>query len=569
MVALLDSTLTGGQLVCHILCPLSRPLLCRCSKWDCQTALNSLIVMLSTNIALALLLPISRPLLCPCSAGDSLTACNSLIVQQPTVMLSTLDALLRTRAETEAASKWYIRRLQLYHPPPGITLPEMLSLMALQVRSSTSCYGKAFVSGGDGPVPSAPAAFAVLDHPATTGAAWVGLLVTAQKYALRSLHVAPAICAWEVAASAVVQMLAIDVVTGAAGDLPMICTSAAQLGFGMPVMWTAAVDAASLLSQKVDMASLHVVTVCQDEGSDESDGWEDVSESEYVSRLPGTDYVIDSSAEDAAKRGAHMAQRLGQLLLPIVQLYCRALLLLTKVLLLPEQLLSPGMAIMNPVVKKYLREPGSLLEADAVVTATYVTTQFLELLLPQLREQQLSPGAAAAAAAPDIGSTGRSPSAVLPADVAETLQQQAAACSTVLRELYMALAADAKEPKRNDSKPAPLLLSSAQKAFARKTDSSSSGTGGVLLQLQQLALDVLAQLPTHKMCANHNCVQMGCLSEKELCEKRCSACKTAYCSKECSRAHWKTHKPLCKRLTAAAAAAPDTAAATVPAEPAE
>jgi hypothetical protein len=413
------------------------------------------------------------------------------------------------------------------------------------------------------------------------------LLVTAQKYALRALHVAPAFCAWEVATSAAVQMLAIDVVTGAAGHLPMICTSAAQLGFGMPVVWTAAVDAANLLSQKVDMASLHVVTVCRGDISDGSDEWEEAFESEAYHVIPGTDYVITRPAQPAdltARRGAQMAQRLGPLLVPVVQLYCRALLLLTKVLLLPEQLLSPGMAIMNPVIEQYLKKPGSPMEADAVVTATYITTQFLELLLPQLQAQHIPAAAAAAPAAGSCGSavatgsssssTGRTPPAVLPADVAETLQQSAAACRTALRQLYTALVAEAKEPKGRDSKPAPVLLSNTKKAFARKTGSSSGDSGGsggdsgasgdLLLRLQQLALDVLAQLPTHKMCANPVCVQVGSLSEKELCEKRCSACKTAYCSKECSRAHWKTHKPLCKRLTAAAAAAaaaPETAAA--------
>lgn len=80
--------------------------------------------------------------------------------------------------------------------------------------------------------------------PSTAGSAWVGLLVTAHKYALRALHLAPALCTWEVAASAVQQMLALHVLTAAAADMPLIATSASQLSFMLPVIWTFATDAA-------------------------------------------------------------------------------------------------------------------------------------------------------------------------------------------------------------------------------------------------------------------------------------------------------------------------------------
>lgn len=45
---------------------------------------------------------------------------------------------------------------------------------------------------------------------------------------------------------------------------------------------------------------------------------------------------------------------------------------------------------------------------------------------------------------------------------------------------------------------------------------------------------------------------MGCRNRvpKELL-KKCSACKTVrYCSKECQKKAWRTHKPTCKKMTA-------------------
>jgi hypothetical protein len=65
-------------------------------------------------------------------------------------------------------------------------------------------------NGGD-PIPNAATAAAVLDSPTSTGTAWVGLQLTAQKYALRALQKAPAVCAWDVAGAAVQQLLAMEV----------------------------------------------------------------------------------------------------------------------------------------------------------------------------------------------------------------------------------------------------------------------------------------------------------------------------------------------------------------------
>lgn len=55
------------------------------------------------------------------------------------------------------------------------------------------------------------------------------------------------------------------------------------------------------------------------------------------------------------------------------------------------------------------------------------------------------------------------------------------------------------------------------------------------------------------------CAAAGCNSTQHL--RRCSACRTVrYCSDACIAAHWKAHKPECKRLKAAPAAAAAAAA---------
>jgi hypothetical protein len=278
---------------------------------------------------------------------------TELLSKQPTAMLSTLDALVRSRAEAEAANKVYARRMQLFQAPPGVYIPELIQLNAQLVTYSMSLYNKSE------PKPAAAAAQAVLRHPTTAGAAWVGLLVTAQKYALRALHQAPNMCAWEVAASAVLQMLALHVLTAAAVDMPLIATSAAQLSFMLPVVWTIATDAAKGIRYKIDAdALLAKAVVAGKAAGDSSSGSDSDDDSDRVD--PGTGYVLlesrqyraaipavapliqEMAAEEAAEHGAAAARKLGPLLLPVVQLYCRALLLLTKVLVLGPDVLAPG-----------------------------------------------------------------------------------------------------------------------------------------------------------------------------------------------------------------------------------
>lgn len=77
-------------------------------------------------------------------------------------------------------------------------------------RFSLVCHLIYRFNGGD-PITNAVTAAAVLDSPNSTGTAWVGLLLTAQKYALRALLKAPALCAWDVAGAAVQQLLAMEV----------------------------------------------------------------------------------------------------------------------------------------------------------------------------------------------------------------------------------------------------------------------------------------------------------------------------------------------------------------------
>jgi hypothetical protein len=366
---------------------------------------------------------------------------------------------------------------------------------------------------------------------------------------------------------------------GTAADIPVIATSASQLTFVYPVVWTAAHDAAEAAGHNAlrrIMIAEGVIGRSSAAGSSDSD-------SDGPDMEPGAGFnllVTEDKIGETLSRGALLAKRLGPLLLPVVQLLCRLLLLLSKVLLLPADVLSLGTAIHNSAIADFVQRTPAQLRGDAVVNAAFVATQLLEMLLLQMKQQDPSAigadGAAAGSGSSSKGGARGVPAgAALPADVASHLFQQANACSFALHGISRALAAKAKPPKGAQHLPGTTLLSEAQKAFTLKPPRSSSGDGSssssseaeggggvpVLVKVQQLAADVLAQLPASKMCANPACTSLGGLSERELCEKRCSACKTSYCSKDCSRAHWKTHKPLCQRLAAAAAAAASSAPA--------
>jgi hypothetical protein len=91
-------------------------------------------------------------------------------------------------------------------------------------------------------------------------------------------------------------------------------------------------------------------------------------------------------------------------------------------------------------------------------------------------------------------------------------------------------------------------------------------TGAVVAERVDVLIKVLVSLgqalsvfAVRHCCNNPSCVNTSGLTEKAIvCGKSCSCsgCKVArFCGKPCQVAHWKMHKPVCKMLAAAAAAA--------------
>jgi hypothetical protein len=82
--------------------------------------------------------------------------------------------------------------------------------------------------------------------------------------------------------------------------------------------------------------------------------------------------------------------------------------------------------------------------------------------------------------------------------------------------------------------------------------------GGLIKALVSLgrALSVFA---VPHCCNNPGCANASGMTEKAIVSGKsclCSGCKVArYCGRACQVAHWKVHKPVCKMLAAAAAAA--------------
>jgi hypothetical protein len=78
----------------------------------------------------------------------------------------------------------------------------------------------------------------------------------------------------------------------------------------------------------------------------------------------------------------------------------------------------------------------------------------------------------------------------------------------------------------------------------------------LIQQAHAFAESVCAALPLRHCCNNPGCLNLGGLSEAGLVAgagSRCSCCRACYyCSRECQLAAWRLHKPVCKRLRAAA-----------------
>jgi hypothetical protein len=83
--------------------------------------------------------------------------------------------------------------------------------------------------------------------------------------------------------------------------------------------------------------------------------------------------------------------------------------------------------------------------------------------------------------------------------------------------------------------------------------------------LASFAEAVVAQLPLRWACNNPGCVNLQQQSELLLVGGKgcvCSGCRRArYCCRSCQVAHWKSHKPVCKAIKAAAVPAAAAAAA--------
>ena len=110
---------------------------------------------------------------------------------------------------------------------------------------------------------------------------------------------------------------------------------------------------------------------------------------------------------------------------------------------------------------------------------------------------------------------------------------------------------------------------SAHMTAEEKAAAASAVYEGVQQQLQA-ASSVLACFAISHACNNPSCSNLCGPSEARLVSGRtcnCSGCRTArYCGKVCQRAAWRQHKPVCKALATAAAAAAESGVAEPAAE---
>jgi predicted small secreted protein len=97
------------------------------------------------------------------------------------------------------------------------------------------------------------------------------------------------------------------------------------------------------------------------------------------------------------------------------------------------------------------------------------------------------------------------------------------------------------------------LLTAQQEAQQDLTDTSLA----VLVQQLQATGAMLCNIAVPHFCNNAACRDISGPTEVRLVSLRscvCAGCHTArYCGRDCQRAAWKQHKPVCKALAAAAA----------------
>jgi hypothetical protein len=305
-------------------------------------------------------------------------------------------------------------------------------------------------------------------------------MVTAQKYSLHALCKVPALSTWDAAAAATLQLLALNVLASQAAGIRMLARSSAELTYNLPVAWTEAKEAADVAGHN----SLRRIMINEGVISKDELGSESESEDELE---PGTGFVLFSGLDD---RGVgdyiqQLRQRLGPLLVPVVQLYCRSLLLLTRALLMPSEAVAVGMATLHPVVEQFRSAPHVQLKPDAVATALWVALQYLCVLLPDLGPLPNDASAAAAGGSSSSGTdtggatNGSSSSnaacgagaavASLTADAVKELMQRLNACSYVVCDLRRDLVSTQKKPRAMSCM---ALLQGAQKAFLPKSSSS-------------------------------------------------------------------------------------------------
>ena len=216
------------------------------------------------------------------------------------------------------------------------------------------------------------------------------------------------------------------------------------------------------------------------------------------------------------------------------------------------------------------------------LTACINTIQLISRLLPHLSYEQAAgsdfQGTTETSSASDSPISTQAGATLLPDSVQE-LQQLAVGCVTSLQaamgRLQQSPLLSKTGPKADAAQSAALLqhmkaLCCDQKLQSTNGSDSSSTPAPLPQRLHQLCEALLSQLPSTKVCANPACLQVDKFSERELCVRHCSGCGTAYCSKDCSQAHWRMHKTLCRRLAAArqaGAAEPNSSASCQKAAP--